>query len=375
MMKGVLSVRNKLTLIGIVCLVLIMAALPFMTACGEEEVTPPTTPTTTPTTPAEPEVISLVVNDHNAAEGPPGESIEAWAAWVEEQSGGRVELDIIHGGALLAGDEAFRGTQTNVCDVGYYVLDRQDGFLLSLVTQLPFMGWPDQRTTGLIFGDLFDEFPEMVNEWEGQDVKLIGWMMMPGTHLHNTVKEVRTPDDIVGMSFHCAESMLTDMVEAAGGTSAELDIADMFTSLQTGLLDGIMNHFPVLVIFGVWELPTYHTVFGDGINMSPMCIIMNNDVFNGLPADIQQIFLDSGPIWHDIFLESDLAFQGVSLGMCVDAGHTITYLTDEEIQVWVDAIRQPVIDGWLADCEAAGLTSAQEIYDRTLELIEEYKTP
>ncbi len=368
--------KRKL-LIGL--LILSLVAVPLFAAACEEEVTPPAEeeeeegqPPAEEEEEGEPEVYHLIVNDHNPPEGPPGESIEAWADWVEEQCAGRVELEIIHGGALLTGEEAFRGTQTNVCDVAYYALDRQDGFLLNLVTQLPFMGWPDQRTTGQIYMQLLSEFPEMVNEWEGQDVKLIGAMMMPPTHLHNTVKEVRTPADIEGMSFHCAESMLTDMVEAAGGTAAELDIADMYTALQTGLLDGIMNHFPVLVIFGVWELPTYHTVFGDdGINMTPMYIIMNNDVFNGLPADIQQIFLDSGQIWHDIFLEGDLAFQGVATGMCLDAGHTFTYLTPEEIAVWRDAIREPVIDKWEADCADAGLTSAEAIYDRALELIAE----
>jgi TRAP-type C4-dicarboxylate transport system substrate-binding protein len=315
-----------------------------------------------------------VVNSHNPPEGPPGETLEAWAAWVEEHCKGRVELDIIHGGALLKGEEAFRGTQTNVCDVAYYALDREQGFLLNLVMQLPFMGWPDQRATGLIYGDLLDGLPEVVEEWEGRDVKLVGWMMMPGTHIHNTVKEIKTPEDIKGMSFHCAEAMLTDMLEAAGGTGAELDISDMYMSLQTGLLDGIMNHFPVLVVFGVWELPTYHTVFDDGINMTPMMIIMNNDVFNGLPSDIQKIFLDSGQIWHDMFLEADLAFQGISTGMCLEAGHNFTHLTPEEIAVWSDLIRGTVHEAWIAECEAAGLPG-QAVYEKALELIEEYKTP
>ena len=131
-------------------------------------------------------------------------------------------MTVYHGGALLSGEDAFRGTQTGICDAAYYVMDRQQGFLLNLVMALPFMGFPVQRTTGLIYGDLLDEFPEMVDEWEGRDVKLVAWMMMPGTHIHNMLKDVRTPADLAGMSIHCAEAANAEVVEAAGGTAANL---------------------------------------------------------------------------------------------------------------------------------------------------------
>lgn len=338
----------------------------------EPEPEPEPAPAPEPEPEPEPEILELTISSHNPPEGPPGESIDAWAAWVEEQTGGTPEMTVYHGGALLSGEEAFRGTQTGICDVAYYVMDRQQGFLLNMVMALPFMGFPDQRTTGLIYGDLLDEFPEMVNEWEGRDVKLVAWMMMPGTQIHNTVREIRTPADLEGLSIHCAEAANAEVVEAAGGIAAELDIADMYMSLETGLLDGIFNHFPVLFIFGVIELPTYHTIFGDGINMNAMCIIMNNDVFNALPSDIQDIIDESGPVWHDMFLGADLGFQGFTKGLCEEAGHSFVYLTPEEIGVWRDLVKDTVHQDWLDECEAAGLPG-QAIYDRALELIEEYK--
>ena len=367
--------RKRTIFTFLVCL--IVATVMLVGCTVEEEPAPAPAPTPAPEpAPApepEPEILELTISSHNPPEGPPGESIDAWAAWVEEQTGGKPAVTVYHGGALLKGDEAFRGTQTGVADVAYYVMDRQQGFLLNMVITLPFMGFPDQRTTGLIYGDLLDEFPEMVNEWEGRDVKLVAWMMMPGTQIHNMVKDVRTPADLAGLSIHCAEATNAEVVEAAGGTAAELDIADMFMSLETGLLDGIFNHFPVLFVFGVIELPTYHTIFGDdGINMNPMCIIMNNDVFNDLPPDVQGVIEDSAPIWHDMFLGADLGFQGFTMGMCIDRGDSFVYLTPEEIGVWRDLVKGPVHDEWIAECEAAGLPG-QAVYDRALELIEEYK--
>ena len=316
--------------------------------------------------PAQPEVIELTVNDHNPPEGPPGESIDAWAAWIEEQSGGRVDITVYHGGALLKGDEAFRGIQTAIADAGYYVLDRQDGFVLNTVISLPFMGYPDQRTTGQIYWDLMNKFPEMTGEWPG--LKPVGVFMMPGTNIHNTKKDIRTPEDIKGMSIHCAEAVNAEVVSAAGGTAAELDIADMYMSLETGLLDGIFNHFPVLFVFGVIELPTYHTVFGDnGINKNAMMVIFNADIWNSLPADIQGIIMDSGQIWHDMFLEADLGFQGFTRGLCEEWGHNFVYLTPEEIEVWRNLVKGTVHEAWIAECEAKGLPG-QAVYEEALRL-------
>lgn len=375
--------RKRFIITFNICLILVLAVMAFGLSCAEPEPEPTPAPTPEPAPepapkpepkpePApKPEIAELTISDHNPPEGPPGESLDAWAAWVEEQTGGTPAMTVYHGGALLSGEDAFRGTQTGVCDVAYYVMDRQQGFVLNMVISLPFMGYPDQRTTGLIYRDLLAEFPEMVDEWEGRDVKPVAWMMMPGTHLHNMVKDIRTPADLEGLSIHCAEAVNVEVVEAAGGTAAELDIADMYMSLETGLLDGIFNHFPVLQIFGVIELPKYHTIFGDGINKNAMLIIMNNDVFNSLPADVQEVIEKSGPVWHDMFLEADLGFQGFTRGLCEEAGHSFVNLTPEEIAVWRDLVKDTVHKKWIDECETAGLPG-QAVYDRALELIEEY---
>jgi TRAP-type C4-dicarboxylate transport system substrate-binding protein len=305
-----------------------------------------------------------MVNDHNPPQSTVAAAWDIWAQWVEEQSAGRLKVTVIHGGALLTGDEAYRGTQSGVCDVAHYVVDREDGFLLNLIMALPFLGWSEQHVEGK-YMTLLDEFPEMSAEWEG--VKIIGMMMMPPTHLHNIVKEVKTPADLAGMKIMGAEAMTVEAVGAAGATAVEIGIMDMTPSLQTGLIEGVINHFPVCGIFGALELLKYHTVFGGGgINMTPMFAIMNTAKFNSLPADLQKILIDSGQMWTDTQAELDVQSMEQALAMC--EGHTFTNLTPEQIKVWYDLVKAPIHDKWIAECEAAGLPG-QEVYDRALELV------
>jgi TRAP-type C4-dicarboxylate transport system substrate-binding protein len=165
--------------------------------------------------------------------------------------------------------------------------------------------------------------------------------------------------------------MLNLTMQAAGATAVQLDIGEMATSLNSGLIQGVMNHFPVLNVFGALEFLKYHTVFGEGgINMSPMYVIMNTDKLKSLPADLQKILIDSGKIWLDKFSELDAADMAVALAYVKEKNHTTTTLTPEQIKVWYDLVKQPIHDKWIADCNAKGLPG-QAVYDEALKLAKE----
>jgi TRAP-type C4-dicarboxylate transport system substrate-binding protein len=197
-------------------------------------------------------------------------------------------------------------------------------------------------------------------------------MLMPPTHIHTAEKVVVTPDDLKGLKLHCAEAQVAVSAQAAGATAVEMDIGDMPMSLDRGLIDGVVNHFPVLYVFGALEYLEQHTVFGDGgINMTPMFVIMNRDKFHSLPADLQKVIIDSRPIWHDFFLEADLGFQGFVKGQAAEMGHTFTELTPEQITEWYNLVKGPVHEEWLADYDDQGLP-ATAVYEEALRLIGEY---
>ena len=317
-------------------------------------------------------VIKLTVNDHNPPFSPPGKAIDAWVKAVNEQGAGKIELTVFHGGALLSGEEAYRGAQTGVCDIAHYAIDAREGFVLNLVMALPFMGWPGQHEAEDIYRDLLDYSKEMRAEWEG--VTVLSFMMMPPTHIHMAKKVVVTPDDLKGEKIMGAEYMLNASMEAAGATPVHLDIGDMAPSLQTGLIDGIMNHFPVLKVFGALELTKTHTVFGDGgISITPMFVIMNTKVFNSLPPDLQKLLKDTAnSVWYKTFRELDTADIVNSVKLCKDWGHTFTYLTPQQIKVWYDLVKGPVHDRWIQDAENKGLP-AKKVYNKALKLIKDYK--
>jgi TRAP-type C4-dicarboxylate transport system substrate-binding protein len=228
------------------------------------------------------------------------------------------------------------------------------------------MGWPDQVKATAMYQALMDAHPEMKAEWK---VKIVGMWMMPGTHIHNTVHEITTPADLNGLKVMGAEQMTVQSAQAAGGIPVQLDISQMASAVDQGTINAAINHMPVLQVFGALEKFPYHTMFGQGINMTPMFIIMNNDVFDNLPADLQSIVEASGQVFHDQMYMVDVPFEAACMSMAQAWGHTITQLTPDQIAVWYDLVKQPVHDTWIAAGQAAGLP-AQALYDDVLARIQ-----
>jgi TRAP-type C4-dicarboxylate transport system substrate-binding protein len=321
--------------------------------------------------PAISQVIELTINDHNPPPSTIAQSWDAWGRWIEGQSKGRIKVTIHHGGALLAEKEAYRGTKTGVVDMAHYVIDRREGFLLSTVTTLPFLGLPAQLEAGQLWMELMGKFPAMAKEWDG--VKIIGLFMMPPSHIHNKKKAIQTPADLKGMKIHGAEYATVQVMHAAGASPVQLDITEMYTGLERGIIDGVANHFPVCFIFRVLELMPYHTIFGDGgINMTPMFAIMNPKKFNSLSPDLQKLLEDSGKVWTQEMAKLDFPLQKTAVDFCKGKNHTITNLTPQQIQVWYDLVKQPIHDQWIKEAEAKGLP-AQALYNETLGLIKKYQ--
>ena len=317
------------------------------------------------------DTVELTVSNHNPEGTPTWEALQAWADHVAEQSGGKLKLTMHHGGELLTGDDAYEGVQTGAADVAIYVLDQAQGFRLNTVVTLPFMGWAGQQETTEIYQDLLEDYSELQDEWKG--VEPIAVYMMPGTHLHNTTKEIRTPEDIDGMKTMGAEGMLTESVEAAGAIPVAIDVAEMAPALDDGKVEAVINHFPVLDVFGALEKLTYHTIFGSGgINMTPMTLIINNDVMDNLPSDVQKVLRDSGSVFSDTFFTIDEGYSQSCIDRAKEWGHTFTELSDEELAVWYDLVKKSVHNKWIAAAEAKGLP-AQPLYDDVLERIEEAK--
>jgi TRAP-type C4-dicarboxylate transport system substrate-binding protein len=366
----------------ILALALVLAVGLVAAGCGDEEqpdtTTAPTTapdtttaPTTAPdttTAPTTAETINLTFSCHN----PPGNAISSalveYAKYIEENSGGRVKIDVQVGGALYSNQEIFDGLRTGGADAGTYVIDSGDGFYYNTIMSLPFIGYKDTPSAVDIHWTLFQEFPEMAQEFLDLGLAKGTQFMMPPVHVnfHEPNVVVTTPDQLEGMTLLTLESYVAEWFNMLGASTEQPAFPDLFPMIENRATDGYIQHLNFLGGFDLVDDFQSHTIFGDGgVFMGSIGAVWNKDSWESLPDDIKQIAIDGQQVYFDTAYAGSQADYEKAMGQAKAENHTITELTPEQIQVWHDALASVYTD-WVKNAPDPAV--AQRMLDRLMEL-------
>jgi TRAP-type C4-dicarboxylate transport system substrate-binding protein len=348
--------KNKLLKITMgMCLVVILSTVTFMPAFAEK--------------PAPSKVIELSFAHTIPPVVPIAKVYQQWAQMISEKSEGRVKINFYWSESLLKASELYRGVQTGVADMSYYVVGLDYGLMpLNMFTKLGFMGYPSMEAGTEIYHKIWNKFPEIRDEFKG--VKVMAPCMSPGYHLSFPNKEVHVPADVKGMKIISSGAGLAAELAAMGAAPMDVKVGDMYMSLERGLAEGICAHFPVLHAFGILPVVKYHTMFGNGAVHSIDMVNMNLNTWNSLPPDIQKIFEDMSSWLAQEEIKGNEGYIAMVIGKAKEMGHTFITPTPAEMKLWREAA-QPVHDKWIADTEAKGLP-AKAVYKEATRLIKQY---
>jgi len=110
---------------------------------------------------------------------------------------------------------------------------------------------------------------------------------------HNNVRPIHTPADLKGLKFRVMESpIFVKTIEAMGAKAVPIAWPEVYTSLQTGVIDGAEVPPSIIPLGKLYEVQKYLTL--DGHTYTDDLFVINDDFFQRLPSDIQQIFIAAG---------------------------------------------------------------------------------
>ena len=156
-------------------------------------------------------------------------------------------------------------------------------------------------------------------------------------------------------------------VSAVGIVPVQGNLNEAFTAMQTGVYDGWVMFPDASVSFRLHEVSKQFTVTGFGAIATPL-ITVNLDTWNGLPPEVQTIFLEEGEKWNQAMGTRTGELQARAIETMRDAGVRIYELDDAQRVAW--AARLPNIPSErTAEIEAAG-QPADSVY-RYIELLAE----
>ena len=290
--------------------------------------------------------------------------LDVWADRVEAASEGRIKIDRFPsmqlGGTppeLL--DQAIDG----VADVVWTVVGYTPGrFPSTEVFELPFMV-EDARAASCAYWNMFEEHMED-DEFAG--VKILGtWVHGPG--MFHTADPVETPADLQGMKIRGGSRLVNELLTLSGATPVGMPVPAVPEGLSKGVIDGTTIPWEVTGALKVPELVENHTEFtGPALYTLGFVLAMNEDVYKGMPADLQAVMDDNSGLDFSIFaggVQQDS--DGPARALAVEMGNNI--ITVSDTSEW-QALVNPIYDTWKAEMKAQG-RDGQALIDQAQSLM------
>lgn len=282
------------------------------------------------------------------------EVLVPWEQAVEEQSGGRIDVQIFPS-MQLGGKppQLFDQARDGIVDVSWTLLGYTPGrFPLAEVFELPFLsGTAAQTTTAL------QEFQAKYLAEELGQVHPLLLHAPAGYKFHMTGDPIETLDDLKGKKIRAPSRSMTDALNALGATAVGMPVPEVAQALTTGVIDGAQIPWEVVGSLRVEEITRSHSEIGTengGMSTAVMALVMNKARYDSLPDDLKQVIDDNAGA--NLAVLAGEAFDRVEAAerqTYLDQGAAINVIPADQLQPWRDAT-QPVVDAWVKQTTDAG---------------------
>ena len=297
---------------------------------------------------AAPEVkpVELVYANAYAATHPQvGLLADEWAAAIEEATEGRVKIRCVHGGALLAGADMLEGIQNQIADCGSIVISLFPGQFpiaseLGGTVDLKLGDKLDLKGVQCITMEMYKTFPELEAEFTNAGVVKLFTVATPDQFIISN-KSVMTFEELGGLKIRPPAQNFAVLMEAAGCTAVNVASNEVYTSLQTNVINGNFTDAPNIVSSKFDEVAKYAIQFGEGGASLPVFsrigYIINKDSLAKLSEKDQKIFLEVSEKFNAIGAERMTEAGKTAYEQMKADGVTFCVLKGDELQKWIDA--------------------------------------
>jgi len=229
-------------------------------------------------------------------ENNPGEPIDLackkWKELVEQKSNGTMTVTLYPSSQL--------GTKDNIIDQAV------NGDAVITLANGAFFQDRGVKDFGIVFApylfNSWDDYTKLTkSDWWAQKSKeledqchlkiLTSWRY--GVRHTLTKNLVKKPSDLKGKKIRVPNNAIQVKGTAAiGATPTPMSLGEVYTALQTGVIDGLENPLPVLVNGAYPEVAKYLILDGHIYDLT--CWITGTKFFDSLTPDQQKILIDCG---------------------------------------------------------------------------------
>ncbi|WP_170439861.1 TRAP transporter substrate-binding protein [Ruegeria arenilitoris] len=215
--------------------------------------------------------------------------------FVENASNGAIEVELFIGTQLCSnGAECLQGVADGTIDIYISTSSGASGiFPYVQVLDLPYLMADDRIAERVLSGDFTRKMREMALEDSGGAIRLMtigntgGWR-----NFANTKRRVTQPSDMDGLKIRTVVADLPqELVKALGASPTPIPWPELFTSFQTGVVDGSKNGITDIMGMKFPDAGLQYVTL-DGHAYMGALWWMNNAKFQEMPEDLRRVVVD-----------------------------------------------------------------------------------
>jgi tripartite ATP-independent transporter DctP family solute receptor len=325
--------KKKFT--GVLATALMVGAI--LSACGNEETAEPTAGSETKK--AE---YTLRLADNQPADYPTVIGDKKFAELVNERTDGRIKIEVFPSAQL--GDEKSVLEQVQLGAIDFTRINASplaefnDQFS---ALNLPYVFESDEHLWNFLEGETGKK---LLTDLEQSKMRGLAYYDSGSRNFYST-KPITSIEDLKGQKIRVQQSKINlDLIDALGASATPMPYGEVFSALQTGIIDGAENNLPSLDSSNHYQ--EAKSIIMDHHQRIPEVLLMSKATWDKLSEEdreiIQQAATDSvvtqKEAWAQLEQESEKKLK--------EAGVTFTEVDD--VTPWKEAV-QPVVDKYGKD--------------------------
>jgi tripartite ATP-independent transporter DctP family solute receptor len=161
------------------------------------------------------------------------------------------------------------------------------------VFNLPFLFRDTKHMQAVIDGDIGTELLDKVSNNDKAGLVALCWMDAGARNLYDTKRPIHTIADLKGLKIRViGNPMFVDMMNALGGNGVAMGYDQVFSALQTGVVDGAENNLPSYVFDNHYTVAKYYTLTQHLI--VPEVLVFSRKTWDSLSKDDQALLKKFG---------------------------------------------------------------------------------
>lgn len=296
---------------------------------------------------------------------PHGQALSWWLDEVERRTDGELTFERYWDATLLKPDEMVEGLADGRVDIAQIQPTSYGAkeFTATNVAELPFVSSNFPAVSAALAEMTKDADGEIRREWNDKGMEPLSWQITAGGTLATT-EPVEGVADLEGLRLRSI-GRPAQVLKAAGASPIQLAAADIYGSIDRGLIDGVFGvPFSFAESLKFPEVATHYTATGTGVSTAN-ALAMSVEQWDSLTAEQRTIMLEVSAEMPAKQAEIEPTFNDESCAAIQEAGGTTSVFSDAEMEKLAGLAGSDIEAGWVADADKAGVDGAA--------LVAEYK--